>query len=44
MGVDVLKLNKGLVFAQKLVNINVSTSAAQKLVLVSASPYHQTWQ
>ena len=35
----VLKLNKGFRFARKQVNINVSRSAAPKLVLVQASKY-----
>ena len=37
MGAHVLKLNKGLLFARKPVNINVSRSAAAKLALVPAS-------
>ena len=37
VGAHVLKLNRGLLFARKLVNINVSMSADQKLALVSAS-------
>ena len=37
MGVHVLKLNKGLRFARKLVNITVSKCAAPKLALVPAS-------
>ena len=36
----VFKLNKVLVFAPKPVNINVSSSAAAKLALVSASRYN----
>ena len=34
-----LKLNKGLRFARKLVNINVSKSAAPELAIVPASRY-----
>ena len=42
MGVYVLKLNKGLLFAKKPMNIsfNVSRSAAPKLALVPASRYN----
>ena len=40
MGANVLKLNKGLLFAQKLVNINISMSAAPKLAFVTASGYN----
>ena len=39
MGATVLKLSKVLPFAQILVNINVSRSAAPKLALVPASRY-----
>ena len=39
MGAHGLKLNKGLLFARKLANINVSRSAAPKLVVVPASRY-----
>ena len=38
-GGHVLKLNKGLLFVQIPVNINVSRSAAPKLALVQASRY-----
>ena len=40
MGTHVLKLNKGLIFAQKRANINVSMSAAPKLALVPAGRYN----
>ena len=40
MGAHGLKLNKGLLFAQKLANINVSRSDAPKLALVPASRYN----
>ena len=40
MGAHVLKLNKGLLFARKPVNNNVSRSAAPKLALVPASRYN----
>ena len=40
MGAIVLKLNTGLLFAQKLVNINVSTTPVPKLALVPASLYN----
>ena len=39
MGTHVLKFNKVPLFAQKIVNINVSRSAAPKLALVPASRY-----
>ena len=39
MRVHVLKLNKGLRFARKQVNINVSKSAAPELALVPASRF-----
>ena len=38
-GAHGLKVNKGLLFAEKLANINVSRSAATKLALVHASRY-----
>ena len=37
MGTHVLKLNKGLIFAQKRANINVSWSAAPKWLLCQKS-------
>ena len=37
MGAHVLKLKKGLLFAQKHVNINVTRCAELKLALVPAS-------
>ena len=40
MGSLILKLNKGLIFAQKLTNINVSRSADPNLALVPASRYN----
>ena len=40
METHVLKLNKGLIFAQKRANINVSRSAVPKLALVPASCYN----
>ena len=40
MGAHDLKLNKPPLFDQKLVNINVSRSAAPKLALVPASLYN----
>ena len=40
MRVHVLKLNKGLRFSQKPVNINVSISATPKLALALASRYN----
>ena len=40
METHVLKLNKGLILAQKRANINVSRSAVQKLALVPASCYN----
>ena len=40
MGANVLKLNKGLLFAQTPVNINVLRSAAPKLALLPASGYN----
>ena len=40
MEAHVLKLNKVPLFCRKLVNINVSGSAAPKLALVSASRYN----
>ena len=40
MGVHVLKLNKGLLFAPKLANINVSRYTAPKLAIVQASRYN----
>ena len=40
MVAHVLKLNRGLRFAQKLVKNNVSRSAAPKLEHVSASRYY----
>ena len=39
MGAHVLKLNKGLRFARKKVNISVSRSATPKLALVPGSRY-----
>ena len=39
MGTRVLKLNKGPLFARKLVNINVSRSPAPKQDLVPAGRY-----
>ena len=39
-GAHVLKLNKGLLFARKPVNLNVSRSAVPKLALVPASRYN----
>ena len=39
MGTHVLKLNDGLPFNRKPVNINVSGSAAPKLTFVPASRY-----
>ena len=40
MGVHVLKLKKGLLFAPKPANINVSMYTAPKLALVPASRYN----
>ena len=40
MGAHVLSRNMVLLFAQTLVNINVSGSAAPKLALVPASRYN----
>ena len=40
MGAHDFKLNKVALFALKLVNINVSLSAAPKLALVPASRYY----
>ena len=40
MGNHDLKVNKGLLFAAQLANINVSRSAAPKLALVPASRYN----
>ena len=40
MGANGLKLNKGLLFARKPVNLNVSRSASPKLALLSASRYN----
>ena len=40
MGVHGFKLNMGLLFANKLANINVSRSAAPKLALVPVSRYN----
>ena len=40
MGHDVLKLNKGIIFARKPMNINVSRPTALKLALLPASRYN----
>ena len=40
MWAHILKLNKGLLFAQKRANINVSRSTAPKLALAPASRYN----
>ena len=39
MGAYVPRLNKGLLFARKLVNINVSRYTAQKLAIVPECRY-----
>ena len=39
-GAHVLKLNRGLLFAQRSANINISRSAAPKLALMPASRYN----